>query len=188
MWSLHVCVSFNHPYTTGESIQNRTQNRTNCVTHSPVTLSYILTRNPWQSSVRCYTPSTLTAVNDPKGKPTLYIYIYNVLKASLSTVFLPPNGRCSSTVLWRLGSAGCTMSLVRNSWEDQLPPVCKAQAWLPARIKVWHNYSIINITVLSHTSISPGFSSKKVIPYFHSIKVLFHSSIVAMVLPQKFVF
>ena len=76
MWSLHVCVSFNHPYTTGESIQNRTQNRTTCVTHSPVTLSYILTRNPWQRSVRCYTPSSLTAVNDPKGKPTLYIHIY----------------------------------------------------------------------------------------------------------------
>lgn len=80
------------------------------------------------------------------------------------------------------------MSLVKNSQEDQPPPVCKAQAWLPARIKAWHKHSIINITVLSHISISLGFSSKKVIPYFHSIKVLFHSSIVAMVLPQKFIF
>lgn len=71
-----ACVCFLQPpiYHWGKHSKTGPKNRRNCVTHSPATLSCMLTRNPRQGSGKYYTLSTLIAASDPRGKPILYTY------------------------------------------------------------------------------------------------------------------
>lgn len=145
MWSVHVCVSFNHPYTTGESIQKQDPKIEESVWLTALPPWVVCSPEiPGKAALGAtHPPHSWLQLTPKENLRYIHITIY-VLKAPHSTVRLPPNRRCSETTL-RFGSAGCAGLLVRNSWEDQLPLVCKAQAWLPARIKAWH----VNIEILT---------------------------------------
>lgn len=136
-----ACVCFLQPpiYHRGKHSKTGSKNRRNCVTHSTATLSCMLSTNPRQSSFRCYTPSALGAAGDPKGKQTLYTYNNTScakdtsLNSTLALKWaLFQNHTQRVCFCWLCGT------WVRNSWEDQLPLVCKAQAWLPTWITAWH--------------------------------------------------
>lgn len=137
MWSLHVCFLQPPIHHRGKHSKTGSKNRRNCVTHSTATLSCMLSTNPRQSSFRCYAPSALRAAGDPK--PTLYTYnnTWRAKDTSLNSA-LPFKWALFQNHTQRVCFCWLCRSLVRNSWEDQLPLVYKAQAWLPTWITAWH--------------------------------------------------
>lgn len=149
-----ACVCFLQPpiYHRGKCSKTGSKNRRNCVTHSPATLSCMLSTNPRQSSFRCYAPSALRAAGDPKGKPALYTNNNRLCaKGTSLNSALPFKWALFQHHIKRVWFCWLCGSLVRNSWEDQLPLVCKAQAWLPTRMPTaWH----INKEVLTPLSLA----------------------------------